>query len=339
MRSYHSGGFQGHSFYSGKPVILTLSKLLLLVRLKTFKWDKTREEDSVRRKMEDSMIRLRWLLTLALVLFPGLLYCQEAWKEVPQPSPLPTPLRSGLAPVNGVQIYFAVFGAGPPLVLLHGGLANSEYWCNQVPVLAQHYQVIVMDSRGHGRSTRDRQRYTYGLMASDVVGLLDYLKIRKASVVGWSDGGIIGLDLAIHHRERLDKLFAFAANADPSGLTQDLAQNEVFNRFIAQAGQAYRRLSSTPDDYARFVKAITQMWDSEPHYSHQQLANITTPTAIVDGEFDEAIQQSHTEQMARLIPGAQCIILPKVSHFAMLQNPAQFNEAVLSFLGADKKAP
>jgi pimeloyl-ACP methyl ester carboxylesterase len=169
-------------------------------------------------------------------------------------------------------------------------------------------------------------------MARDVVGLLDELKIARASVVGWSDGGIIGLDLAIHHRERLNKLFAFAANYDPSGLTDDLDKNAVFNHFIEQAGQAYQRISPTPTEYPAFNQAIHQMWDSEPHYTRGELQAITTPTAIADGEYDEAIKRSHTEEMARLIPHAQLIILPQTSHFAMLQNPSRFNQAVLDFL-------
>lgn len=84
------------------------------------------------------------------------------------------------------------------LVLLHGGVANSNYWELQVPALDKRYRVIVMDSRGHGRSTRNEQPYSYDLMASDLVGLMDYLKIKKAAIVGWSDGAILGLDIAIN---------------------------------------------------------------------------------------------------------------------------------------------
>jgi pimeloyl-ACP methyl ester carboxylesterase len=91
----------------------------------------------------------------------------------------------------------AIYGHGEPVILLHGGLVDSNYWGNQVPVLAKYYQVIVMDSRGHGRSSRDERPFGYELMASDVIGLMDYLKIQKAAIVGWSDGAIIGLVIAI----------------------------------------------------------------------------------------------------------------------------------------------
>src|SRR5450432_4011755 len=83
----------------------------------------------------------------------------EIWRRLPAPQAMPKPVRSGFAPVNGIQVYYAVYGKGPPLILLHGGLANSNYWGNQVPVFARTHRVVVMDSRGHGRSTRDAQPY------------------------------------------------------------------------------------------------------------------------------------------------------------------------------------
>ncbi|MGH6938027.1 alpha/beta fold hydrolase, partial [Hypericibacter sp.] len=89
------------------------------------------------------------------------------WETLPRPAAMPTPVRSGYAPVDGVQIYYAVYGHGAPVILLHGGLGNADYWGNQVREFARHYQVIVMDSRGHGRSTRDAQPYGYHLMATD----------------------------------------------------------------------------------------------------------------------------------------------------------------------------
>jgi pimeloyl-ACP methyl ester carboxylesterase len=106
-------------------------------------------------------------------------------------------------------------------------MGNSNYWGLQIPALAWHYQVIVLDSRGHGRSTRNREAITYHLMATDVLSLMDALHVTKAAPVGWSDGAIIGLDIAIHHPDRLTKLFAFAANSDTSGV-KDVDKDPVF---------------------------------------------------------------------------------------------------------------
>ncbi|QEX19002.1 alpha/beta hydrolase [Hypericibacter terrae] len=254
------------------------------------------------------------------------------WETLPRPAAMPTPLRSGYAPVDGVQIYYAIYGHGAPVILLHGGLGNADYWGNQVREFAKHYQVIVMDSRGHGRSTRDAQPYGYHLMATDVVHAMDYLKIPKASIVGWSDGAIIGLDIAMTYPDRLDKLFAFGANVTTSGLREDIGQSAVFNKYIENAGKDYERLSKTPKEYDKFVAQISEMWNTQPNYTPEQLATIKAPVVIADGQYDEGIKQSHDIEMAREIPGARLLIFPGLSHFAMWQDPKTFNKAVLQFL-------
>ncbi|WP_082907800.1 alpha/beta fold hydrolase [Bradyrhizobium neotropicale] len=260
------------------------------------------------------------------------------WLNLPPTPTLPKAAQSGLAPVNGVKIWYAMFGRGEPVILLHGGLANANYWGHQVRALQGRYQVIVMDSRGHGRSSRNQEPYGYDLMASDVVGLLDHLKIKKAAIVGWSDGAIIGLDIAMKHPERVSRLFAFAANSDPSGVA-DIASSDVFNAYIARAGEEYKRLSPTPTEYKSFVAEITKMWESQPKWTATDLAAIKVPTWIVDGDHDEAIKRENTEFMAANIPGAGLLIQPEVSHFSFLQDPEQFSDDVLRFLGRRDAAP
>ena len=255
----------------------------------------------------------------------------QQWLTLPPTPSLPKPAESGYAPVNGIRVWYAAFGRGEPVLLLHGGLANSNYWGNQVPALAKSYRVIVVDSRGHGRSTHDERPYGYDLMASDVLGLMDFLKLPKAAVVGWSDGAILGLDIAIHHPERLSKLFAFAANSDPSGVA-DIAQNTVFNAYIARAEKEYQVLSPTPDQYKSFVDQISKMWETEPHFTAEQLRVITVPTWIVDADHDEAIKRENTEFMANEIPNAGLLLQPQVSHFLFLQDPRQFTGDVLHFM-------
>jgi pimeloyl-ACP methyl ester carboxylesterase len=256
---------------------------------------------------------------------------EPQWLTLPPTPSLPTPEASGHAPVNGIRIWYAEFGRGAPVLLLHGGLANANYWGDQVPALAQHYRVVVMDSRGHGRSSRDARPFGYDLMASDVLGLMDFLKIQKAAIVGWSDGAIIGLDIAIHHPERLSKLFAFAANSDPSGV-KDVSKSPVFTAYIARAEVEYAALSPTPRGYPSFLAEITKMWETQPHFTAAQLRAITVPVWIVDADHDEAIERANTLFMADAIPGSGLLIMPQVSHFAFLQDPAQFNAALLHFL-------
>ena len=272
-------------------------------------------------------------IVIAAVLFAVLpLRAEDLWKTLPALTPLPAPTESGEAPVNGINIYYAIWGDGSPLILLHGGLGNTEYFGGQVAEFAKQYRVIAMDSRGHGRSSRDADPYSYALMAKDVIALMDYLKIDKASIVGWSDGGIIGLDIAMNYPDRLDRLFAFGANTNVAGLKPNIDKDPIFSKYIENAGKDYERLSKTPKEYNDFVTQIGQMWATQPDYKPEQLAKITAPVAIADGEHDEAIRQEHNVEMSKAIPGAKLVILPGVSHFAMLQDPALFNHAVLEFL-------
>jgi pimeloyl-ACP methyl ester carboxylesterase len=278
----------------------------------------------------------RWAGLLAiLILFAvaGPALAEDQWMTLPPTPSLPEARQSGLAEVNGIKVWYAEFGPadGKPVILLHGGLGNSDYFGLQIPALAQKYRVIVMDSRGHGRSARDARPYGYDLMAQDVVGLLDYLKIQKTALVGWSDGAILGLDIAIHHPDRLTKLFAFAANSNTAGVA-DISTSKVFNAYIERTGTEYEKLSPTPKDFQGFLDQIGKMWATQPDFTDAQLAAITTPTWIVDGDRDEAIKRENTEYMASHIPDAGLLILPQVSHFAFLQDPEAFNAAVLHFL-------
>jgi pimeloyl-ACP methyl ester carboxylesterase len=135
---------------------------------------------------------------------------------------------------------------------------------NQVPAVAAHHTVILMDSRGHGRSTRDARPYGYDLMADDVVALMDVLKIPKADTVDWSDGGILGIDLAMRHKDRVGKVFAFAANTVTSGVVEGVEKNTTFAAYIDRAGHEYAEHSATPKEYDAFVHQISRMWADQP---------------------------------------------------------------------------
>jgi pimeloyl-ACP methyl ester carboxylesterase len=273
-------------------------------------------------------------LVLALTVCATAANASPQWLTLPPMPSLPKADESGYAPVNGIKIWYAEFGSGAPVILLHGGLANSNYWGKLIPALSPHYRVIVMDSRGHGRSTRNAQPYGYDLMASDVLGLMDHLKIEKAAIVGWSDGAILGLDIAIHHPERLTKLFAFGANSDPSGV-KDVEHAANFAAYIVRARKEYESQSPTPREYDSFVAEIEKMWAVQPNFTAAQLASITVPTWIVDGDHEEAIKRENTLYMADHIPNASLLLQPGVSHFSFLQDPEQFNRDVLHFLEHD----
>jgi pimeloyl-ACP methyl ester carboxylesterase len=251
-----------------------------------------------------------------------------------QDTELPTPVESGMAPVNDIEMYYATYGdpANPALLLLHGGLGNADYFVNQIPAFSEDYYVIAADSRGHGRSTMSEQQIGYSLMASDVLALLDFLEIDKVNLVGWSDGGIIGLDIAINHPERLIKLVAYGANYNPSGLNPDVGESERFNAYIEMAAGDYALLSPTPDGFETFLANIGNMWATEPNYTKEQMEGITTPTLILDGLEEEAILPSHDLEMAELIPTADLVLMGGIGHFAMWDKTEEFNHIILDWL-------
>ncbi|MBS0395610.1 MAG: alpha/beta fold hydrolase, partial [Proteobacteria bacterium] len=192
---------------------------------------------------------------------------------------------------------------------------------------------IALDSRGQGRSTRGGAPMTYARMADDALALLDHLKVAQASIVGWSDGGITGLELARRHPERVRRLFAFGANADPSGGTDPGAADPVVAAYHERARAEYRALSPAPGEWPALEVAMAKMWETEPNLSAAQLAAIRVPVTVADGEHEEFVRPEHTRYLARTIPGARLVILPATSHFALLQDPAAFAAAVLEFLG------
>jgi len=276
---------------------------------------------------------LNALLFAALFLAPAAFAsAEERWQTLPEPAAMPTPTESGYAKVNGIDMYYAVFGQGDPILLIHGGLGHADIWASQVAEMSKTHKVIVADSRGHGRTSRDTQPFGYDLMASDYLALLDHLKIDRTALVGWSDGGIIGIALALNHPERLTKLFAHAANVTTDGVDPGVETNATFGAYIERSGKDYARLSKTPGEYEAFLGEIVKMWSSQPSWTKEQLGKIATPTAIVVGDHDEAIKREHTDFMASVIPGAREIILPNTSHFAMLQAPDEYTKAALDFI-------
>lgn len=245
---------------------------------------------------------------------------------------VPNPRATGSVPIGDIRMYYEVHGEGPPLLLLHGGLGNSGNWERQVPALSTLYTVIALDSRGQGRTSYSDRPISYSLMSSDVVAMMDFLNIERAYVLGWSDGAVIGLDLAINHPERLIKLIAFGANFSPAGMREDALESEAMGRFFEQAAADYQALSPNAQQWDALLANLSNMWASEPMFTAEQLGRITVPVLILDGDNDEAIYTGHTRELAGLIPTATLRLLRGTGHFAPREKPEEFNEVALDFL-------
>ena len=248
---------------------------------------------------------------------------------------LPAADAQGYVTNEGANIWYSVHAAGSPVILLHGGLGHGGNWGYQVPALMDAgHRVIVIDSRGHGRSTRDARPYSYELMASDVVSVMDELEVERAALVGWSDGACTALILAMQSPAHVAGVFYFACNMDPSGLKEFDGDNPLLGRCFHRHAEDYNRLSPTPgpEQFKAFTEAVGLMQRTQPNATADELAAIHVPVGIVQGEHDEFIKREHAEYLARSIPEAQLRILPGVSHFAPLQRPGEFNRVLLTFL-------
>jgi len=245
---------------------------------------------------------------------------------------LPPPNEQGYVGHDGARIWYTSHGSGPPVIMLHGGLGHSGNWGYQVPALLDSgYRAVLIDSRGHGRSTRDARPFTYELMASDVIAIMDELHLDRTALVGWSDGACTALIMAMSDPARVAGVFFFGCNMDPSGV-KEIEPNQILDRCFHRHAEDYARLSATPDQFKAFAEAVGLMQRTQPNSSAQELAEIRVPVAIVHSEHDEFIKREHAEYLARSIPGAKLIVLPGVSHFAPLQRPKQFNDSMVAFL-------
>ena len=254
------------------------------------------------------------------------------WETLPPTPALPQQVRTGFAAVDGARIFYAEFGEGRPVVFLHGGLANADYWGHQLDDIGKDHRVVAIDLRGHGRSSGSNERLSYARFAADAIGVMDQLKLPNAAIVGWSDGAIAGLELAMRHRDRIDGLFAFAANFSRDGTIRAGNQSRVFVQYTKRCAVEYAKLSPQPKEYPQLLSAMRAMWDSEPNYTRPDLSAIRTRTWVVDGDHDEIISRAHTQELAATIPQSTLVIEPDVSHFALLQNPQRFTQDVRAFL-------
>lgn len=245
---------------------------------------------------------------------------------------LPAATDSGLVDTDGARIWYARFGSGPPVILLHGGLGNAGNWGHQVLALvAAGYAVTALDSRGQGRSSRDGRPYSYELMAADTRAVMDHLGIARAAFIGWSDGADTALVLARETPERSAGVYFFACNVDAGG-TLPFVFTDRIGRIYSHHLRDYAALSPTPSGFEQMRDDLGIMQKAQPNYTAADLASIAVPVWAVLGEGDEFIRREHLQYIGDTIPDARFLLLPGVSHFAPLQRPDAFNATLLDFL-------
>ncbi|TQS39721.1 alpha/beta fold hydrolase [Cryptosporangium phraense] len=243
------------------------------------------------------------------------------------------------ANVDGLNTYYETHGTGDPLVLLHGGLATADTWAGQVPELAKQYQVIVPERRGHGRTADADGRYTYRLMAAETARLLDVLGVSSAHLVGWSDGALVAALVAIDRPELVEKLVLIGQYFQPDGAHPAVAAMLADTAAMtAWARESYDALS--PDGPAHFdvvVEKILRMWREDTGIPLDELATITAPTLVMQGDGD-FVTVEHSALIRRTLAEAQLAVVPGTSHGLPMEKPALVNELILEFLGGEHSA-
>ena len=230
------------------------------------------------------------------------------------------------AAVNGLNMYYEVHGEGPPLLLLHGGTGSiPTKW---IPIFSGQFRVIAMEQMGHGRTADVIDRpFHFHDMAEDTVELMRHLGIESAVIVGYSDGGIIGIDMAIHHPERVTKLAVTGANSRADGYTaENLEWARTFKPADLPVSDAYASLS--PDGAGHWpivLRRLQRMWPVEPNFTREEMENIKAPTLIIIGDGD-IVTPEHAVEMFRTIPRAQLCVVPHAGHGVMPK------ETILTFL-------
>ncbi|TDX00857.1 alpha/beta fold hydrolase [Dinghuibacter silviterrae] len=225
---------------------------------------------------------------------------------------------------RGIRLYYEVYGEGAPVLLLHGNGGSISNMGGQIPFFSQQFKVIAVDTRAHGKSTDPSDSLSFEMIADDFSALLDSLHLDSCNVIGWSDGGIDGLVLAIRHPDKVRRLAITGANLwpDTTGLTPF-----VFHLMEKEAA----RLSSQPQKpNTKNALKIINLDLYQPHITLDQLHTIQCPSLVIGGDHD-VIPVLHTVLIAQNIPQSYCWIIPNSGHSTPVYKRELFNKTILDF--------
>ena len=225
---------------------------------------------------------------------------------------------------DGVTLYYETYGAGEPLLLVHGNGGSIGTLAAQIAFFQDHRRVIVMDSRDQGRSGDSDGPLTYEKMTDDLAALLDHLKTGPVDIVGWSDGGIEALLMGLRHPAKVRKLVAMAANLNPEAIYPE-TDRLVKDMLAATPADALK----TPE--GRREAKVTATMLNEPHIDLALLQQVTAPTLILSGDHD-LIRLDHTIAIYEALPNAQLAVFPNATHMIPYDDPQTFNAAIERFL-------
>lgn len=250
---------------------------------------------------------------------------------------LKKPCESGYVHCEQADIHYVIYGSGSPIVLLHGGLCNRLCWFAQVPMLSKMgRKIILIETRGHGKSSWGREPFSYPLYARDVICVLDSLCIDSADMIGWSDGGNTALFIAHKFPQRIKHLVAISANYHHHGLTIEarIDQQQLGNRYL----QRLKGFLLQNGSYQKLELQLKHLWQTAPNFSAEELKGIVVPILIIAGEKD-VVRVEHCRDMANALPHADLSIIRCSGHFSPVTHTAEVNDLIMTFIDRTASTP
>lgn len=252
----------------------------------------------------------RLLLPIAFLLIQTSLFSQIDYGNSPE--------HGGFKKVNGIEMYYEVYGEGEPLILLHGNGGSIKTQKERIKYFSQYFKVIAVDSRAHGKSKDlPGNELTYREMAKDTKVLMDSLHVNNAYVWGQSDGGILALLLAIDYPEKVSKIATFGANAFPG-------EEAIYKELVDMVEDT---LATTTNEHTR---KLYKLLAYQPHITDAELNSIKCPVLLMAGDRD-AIKTEHTLHIFQEIQKSNLFIMPGATHLGAYQKPDLFNKVLLDF--------
>lgn len=269
---------------------------------------------------------LKLIILFVFIALPAFSYANDTTDDaVPYGQ---NPAAGKYADINGIKLYYEIYGTGAPLVLIHGNGDSISGLKAQIEHFAKSYKVIVADSRGHGKSGLGTGQLTYEQMLDDWNDLLNHLGIKDAAIFGWSDGGILGLKLALNHPDKVSKLAIMGANLRPD----DTAVEPWVKPLLAGAVKQVEEMSAQQDTSQNWdlQKQLINLLLTQPHIKTASLHQIKIPVLVIAGDRD-VIRVEHTIEIFQNLENSHLAILPGNTHFAPATHSAQFNKLLGNF--------